>query len=84
MRWVSKGGDVYQAARITINLDTEEISLEGSVQGTLEDKGKKTTDATGATEPPAAPGTQTDTKAGPATANPAPDSNLPRGSGSGQ
>ena len=39
MPWVSKGGDVYQAARITINLDTEEITLEGSVQGTLEDKG---------------------------------------------
>jgi lipopolysaccharide export system protein LptA len=35
MPWVSKGGDVYQAARITINLDTEEISLEGSVQCTL-------------------------------------------------
>ena len=41
MPWVSKGGDVYQAARITINLDTEEITLEGSVQGTLEDKGKE-------------------------------------------
>ena len=41
MPWVSKGGDVYQAARITINLDTEEITLEGSVQGTLEDKGKR-------------------------------------------
>ena len=48
MPWVSKGGDVYQAARITVNLDTEEISLEGSVQGTLVDKGKKTTDSTGA------------------------------------
>ncbi len=46
--WVSKGGDVYQAARITINLDTEDITLEGSVQGTLEDKGKSTQDNTGA------------------------------------
>jgi lipopolysaccharide export system protein LptA len=73
MPWVSKGGDVYQAARITINLDTEEISLEGSVQGTLEDKGKKTPDAT-----------QNDTKAGAATTNPAPVSNATRGSGSGQ
>ena len=45
MPWVSKGGDVYQAARITVNLDTEEISLEGSVQGTLQDKG--TTSDTG-------------------------------------
>ena len=47
MPWVSKGGDVYQAARITINLDTEEITLEGSVQGTLEDKGKPTEDTGG-------------------------------------
>ena len=37
--WVSKGDDVYQAARITVNLDTEDITLEGSVQGTLQDKG---------------------------------------------
>lgn len=53
MPWVSKGGDVYQAARITINLDTEEISLEGSVQGTLEDKGKpsETTDGAGGPQP---------------------------------
>ena len=55
MPWVSKGGDVYQAARITVNLDTEEISLEGSVQGTLEDKGKKTTDATGSPDTAAPP-----------------------------
>jgi lipopolysaccharide export system protein LptA len=40
--WVSKGSDVYQAARITINLDTEDISLEGDVQGTIK---------TGSTEP---------------------------------
>jgi lipopolysaccharide export system protein LptA len=75
MPWVSKGGDVYQAARITINLDTEEISLEGSVQGTLEDKGKKASDAAGA---------GTDMTAGTsAGANPAPDSSATKGSGSG-
>jgi lipopolysaccharide export system protein LptA len=57
MPWVSKGGDIYQAARITINLDTEEISLEGSVQGTLEDKGKASSDGKGtAAEPGASPG----------------------------
>jgi lipopolysaccharide export system protein LptA len=65
MPWVSKGDDVYQAARITVNLDTEDISLEGSVQGTLQDKGS-TTDTTGAggakpaeptTTPEASPGT---------------------------
>ena len=35
MPWVSRKGDVYQAARITINLDTEEINLEGDVKGTI-------------------------------------------------
>ncbi|MGA2477248.1 MAG: LptA/OstA family protein [Spirochaetia bacterium] len=42
MPWVSKASDVYQAARITVNLDTEDISLEGDVQGTIQtpDKGK--------------------------------------------
>ncbi|HVP19442.1 MAG TPA: LptA/OstA family protein [Spirochaetia bacterium] len=34
--WVSRRSDVYQAERITINLDTEEISLEGEVQGTIQ------------------------------------------------
>ena len=76
MPWVSKGGDVYQAARITINLDTEEISLEGSVQGTLEDKGKKATDTKGA---------GADEKAGASTsANPAPDTSTTTGPGNGQ
>ena len=66
MPWVSKGGDVYQAARITVNLDTEEISLEGSVQGTLQDKGtstdsgspagKDSATAPGADATPATPG----------------------------
>jgi lipopolysaccharide export system protein LptA len=68
MPWVSKGGDIYQAARITINLDTEEITLEGSVQGTLEDNGKPadsgstagqdTGAAPGGESPAAAPGSQ--------------------------
>ncbi len=56
MPWVSKGGDIYQAARITVNLDTEDITLEGSVQGTLQDKGKSTPETSG-TAPSAAPGT---------------------------
>jgi lipopolysaccharide export system protein LptA len=34
MPWVSRKGDEYRATKITINLDTEEIVLEGSVQGT--------------------------------------------------
>jgi lipopolysaccharide export system protein LptA len=42
MPWVSKASDIYQAARITVNLDTEDITLEGDVQGTIQtpDKGK--------------------------------------------
>jgi lipopolysaccharide export system protein LptA len=77
MPWVSKGGDVYQAARITINLDTEEITLEGSVQGTLEDKGKKAPDAAEA-------GTDTKEVTPSTNANPAPDATATKGSGSGQ
>ncbi len=58
MPWVSKGNDIYQAARITINLDTEDISLEGSVQGTLEDTSKtgSTSSSTPQKTPPAPPG----------------------------
>jgi len=35
MPWVSKKGDEYRAARISVNLDTEEISLEGDVKGEM-------------------------------------------------
>jgi lipopolysaccharide export system protein LptA len=70
MPWVSKGGDVYQAARITINLDTEEITLEGSVQGTLEDKGKSKKDTTnGATGTAPAPSPSTGPAAAPGPAS---------------
>ena len=71
MPWVSKAGDIYQAARITVNLDTEEISLEGSVQGTIEDKGKSGTQG-GASPPPAqSPEMQTGAPAQGGTATPA-------------
>ena len=36
MPWVSKGNDVYQGTRITIDLDTEEVNAEGNVQGTIQ------------------------------------------------
>jgi lipopolysaccharide export system protein LptA len=86
MPWVSKGGDVYQAARITVNLDTEEISLEGSVQGTLADKGKKTTDTTGAPDSNAtATGGAPSSGTSPAPGVPAtPDATTPKGSAGGQ
>jgi lipopolysaccharide export system protein LptA len=41
MPWVSKGNDIYQASRISINLDTEDISLEGEVSGTIETQSKE-------------------------------------------
>lgn len=34
MPWVSRKNDEYRATKITIDLDTEEIVLEGSVEGT--------------------------------------------------
>jgi lipopolysaccharide export system protein LptA len=45
MPWVSRKGDEYRATKITINLDTEEIVLEGNVQGTASAEEKKTTPA---------------------------------------
>ena len=56
MPWVSRKDDVYQAARITINLDTEDISLEGDVQGTIQSEKKE--QASSSTQPAAAPGSQ--------------------------
>ncbi len=41
MPWVSRRSDVYQAARITINLDTDEINLEGDVSGSIQTETKE-------------------------------------------
>ncbi len=41
MPYVTRKGDEYQAARITINLDTEEITLEGEVKGTIQSEEKE-------------------------------------------
>lgn len=43
---VIRDGDEFTADRITVNLDNEHITLDGSVSGTLKDSGKK--DASGA------------------------------------
>ncbi len=69
MPWVSKGTDVYQAARISINLDTEDITLEGDVQGTIKTKSKEGADSGGdATQAPPAPDSgKTTSPAAPAT-----------------
>ena len=54
MPWVSRKGDEYRATKITINLDTEEIVLEGSVQGTASTEEAKPGD--GAAETGGTPG----------------------------
>jgi lipopolysaccharide export system protein LptA len=82
MPWVSKAGDIYQAARITINLDTEEITLEGSVQGTIEDKGKSETGKTtptGQETPGGNPAVPGDATAAPPAGTPAPVGRAPTG-----
>jgi lipopolysaccharide export system protein LptA len=38
--WVSRKGDEYRAARITVDLDTEEITLEGDVKGQISTEAK--------------------------------------------
>ncbi len=57
MPWVSKKGDEYRASKITINLDTEEIVLEGGVAGEV-----AVEEAPAAAAPDTAPadGTQSD------------------------
>ncbi|MGA2977915.1 MAG: LptA/OstA family protein [Spirochaetia bacterium] len=77
MPWVSKGNDIYEGSRITINLDTEEIQAEGSIKGSFEDKSKSqsessgtgqgTTPAAGAQGSGATSGTSTAPAAAPAT-----------------
>ncbi len=67
MPWVSRKDDVYQAARIMINLDTEEISLEGDVQGTIQSEKKEQPSST---QPAAGPETQSSPGATPGPAAP--------------
>jgi lipopolysaccharide export system protein LptA len=76
--WVSKGSDVYQAARITINLDTEDISLEGDVQGTIKTGSKEPAkNGSGAAAGSTAPVAPADGSAAPAVPAPAPTPPLP-------
>jgi lipopolysaccharide export system protein LptA len=67
MPWVSRDGDEYRATKITVNLDTDEIVLEGSVQGTAAvDEEPADDEAPAADGPPAdasPAGTPPDTKA---------------------
>ena len=55
MPWVSRKGDEYRATKITINLDTEEIVLEGSVQGTAVMEEEEEEPPADGTEEPKAP-----------------------------
>jgi lipopolysaccharide export system protein LptA len=69
---VTRRGDTYQAARIVIDLDTEEMTFEGEVKGSLET----------AEEEPGAPATTGGSA--PADAGAPGDSSAPAGGGSGQ
>jgi lipopolysaccharide export system protein LptA len=60
---VTKNGDRYEAARITVNLDTEDINLEGNVKGevkTQEKTPEKGGEASSTTPPAAASASPTD------------------------
>jgi len=41
MPWVTREGDEYRAGRITVNLDTEEITLEADVKGEIRTEKKE-------------------------------------------
>ena len=71
--WVSRRDDVYQAARITINLDTEDISLEGDVQGTIQSEKKAESGSTQSEGTPA-PGSTPSSAPRPAAEGSAPSS----------
>jgi lipopolysaccharide export system protein LptA len=53
MPWVTRDGDEYRAGRITVNLDTEEITLEVDVKGEIKTGQKE--DGGGEDAAPAAP-----------------------------
>jgi lipopolysaccharide export system protein LptA len=46
-------GDEYKAAKITVNIDTDEIKLEGDVQGTIQKKEDSTKQGTDSSKTPA-------------------------------
>jgi len=78
MPWVSRRDDIYQAARITINLDTEDISLEGDVQGTIQSEKKE---QPASTQPEVAPASGSAPPSAPSP--PASPSNGPGGTSGG-
>ena len=47
MPFVTRKGDEYQAARIVVDLDTEEMTFEGEVKGSLETEEKQEEDGGG-------------------------------------
>jgi lipopolysaccharide export system protein LptA len=83
--WVSRKGDEYRAARITVNLDTEEITLEGDVTGeiTTEKQAAPEEKPTPPEGKPAAPeGKPADTSPAPAEKTP-PEAGSPPGAAGG-
>ncbi len=68
--WVSRKGDEYRAARITVNLDTEDIALQGDVMGQIATGQQSGSGSPPAQGGPAAPETK---PASPGAATPAPE-----------
>ncbi len=52
MPWVSRTGDIFQAARITVNLDTDEITLDSGVQGSIQESSDQGTTQPQGEQPP--------------------------------
>jgi lipopolysaccharide export system protein LptA len=52
---VVKGQSRYEATSISVNLDTEEITMKGSISGTIEQKASPAPSATAAPDTSAAP-----------------------------
>jgi len=48
-----KEGDKYEASRIVVNTETEDIQLQGEVKGSVTDKAKPAADAASPASPPA-------------------------------
>ena len=77
MPFVSKKGDEYRAARIMVNLDTEEITLEGDVSGQINSGGSAQTPSSPQSQPSVQPGQQATPAAPQSPQNPSPSSATP-------
>jgi len=83
MPFVTRKGDEYQAARIVVDLDTEQMTFEGDVKGSLESSDQAADQKPAADEAPAAEPTPAVDQKPAAESNPAADQK-PKGGADGQ